>query len=75
MFPERRLRRLRKRTLQPLFKETRLAVSDLVMPLFFDETIEEAVPIGSIPGQYRYMLDATELPSQDGYSAQRVAGL
>jgi len=46
MFPERRLRRLRKRTLQPLFKETRLAMSDLVMPLFFDETIEKAVPIG-----------------------------
>ncbi|EJG06909.1 delta-aminolevulinic acid dehydratase [Methanofollis liminatans DSM 4140] len=79
MFPERRLRRLRKRTLQPLFKETRLAVSDLVMPLFFDETIEEAVPIGSMPGQYRYPLaDAgavAERLQRSGLSAVLVFGI
>ncbi|QSZ66012.1 porphobilinogen synthase [Methanofollis aquaemaris] len=54
MFPERRLRRLRKRNLQPLFRETRLTAEDLIMPVFFDETIEEAVPIASMPGQWRY---------------------
>ncbi|MDD4256062.1 MAG: porphobilinogen synthase [Methanofollis sp.] len=54
MFPERRLRRLRKRNLQPLFRETRIDASDLVMPLFFDETIEQPVAITSMPGQYRY---------------------
>jgi len=79
MFPERRLRRLRKRTLQPLFKETRLAVSDLVMPLFFDETIEEAVPIGSMPGQYRYPLgDAgavAERLKRAGLSAALIFGI
>ncbi|MBP2145067.1 porphobilinogen synthase [Methanofollis sp. W23] len=54
MFPERRLRRLRKRTLQPLFRETRLTAEDLIMPVFFDETIDTAVPIASMPGQWRY---------------------
>jgi porphobilinogen synthase len=79
MFPERRLRRLRKRTLQPLFKETRLGLSDLVMPLFFDETIEEAKPIGSMPGQYRYPLaDAgavAERLERAGLSAVLVFGI
>ncbi|QYZ78331.1 porphobilinogen synthase [Methanofollis formosanus] len=58
MFPERRLRRLRKRNLQPLFRETRLTAEDLIMPVFFDETIEEAVPIASMPGQWRYPINA-----------------
>ncbi len=48
------MRRLRKRTLQPLFRETILHTTDLVAPLFIDETATEKVPIGSMPGQYRY---------------------
>jgi porphobilinogen synthase len=48
------MRRLRKRTLQPLFRETILQLTDLVAPLFIDETAIEKIPIGSMPGQYRY---------------------
>jgi len=54
MYPQRRMRRLRKRTLQPLFRETILQLTDLVAPLFIDETAIEKIPIGSMPGQYRY---------------------
>jgi porphobilinogen synthase len=58
MFPQRRLRRLRRRKLQPLFRETVLAKDDLVAPVFIDETLGEALPIPSMPGQYRYPLAA-----------------
>jgi porphobilinogen synthase len=54
MFPQRRLRRLRRRALQPLFRETVLAKNDLIAPIFIDETLREAIPIVSMPGQYRY---------------------
>jgi porphobilinogen synthase len=54
MFPQRRLRRLRRRALQPLFRETVLSKDDLIAPLFIDETLREAIPIVSMPGQYRY---------------------
>lgn len=54
MFPERRLRRLRTRALQPLFRETMLTRNDLIAPVFVDETIDEAVPISSMPGQFRH---------------------
>ena len=56
MFPQRRLRRLRKRTIQPLLKENRVTKDDLILPLFFDETIEQPVAISSMPGQYRFPL-------------------
>ena len=49
------------------------------MPLFFDETIEEAVPIGSMPGQYRYPLgDAgavAERLQRAGLSAALIFGI
>jgi porphobilinogen synthase len=51
------MRRLRKRVLQPIFKETRLVKEDLIMPLFFDETSAEPVPIPSMPGQFRYPVE------------------
>lgn len=56
MFPERRLRRLRKRTIQPpLFQETVLSTADLVAPpLFVDEAAGTPMEIVSMPGQYRY---------------------
>ncbi|MDE4907417.1 porphobilinogen synthase [Methanogenium marinum] len=56
MFPERRLRRLRKRTMQPLFQETVLSTDDLVAPLFVDEAALTPTEISSMPGQYRYPL-------------------
>ncbi|WOF15892.1 porphobilinogen synthase [Methanoplanus sp. FWC-SCC4] len=66
MFPQRRLRRLRKRNLQPLFKETVISKNDLIAPVFFDETISEKKPISSMPGQYRYPL------SDAAFVAQRI---
>ncbi|NYT05575.1 MAG: porphobilinogen synthase [Methanomicrobiales archaeon] len=65
MFPERRMRRLRKRSLQPLFTENRLDVHDLVMPVFFDETAENPVPIPSMPGQYRYPVSMAGAVARD----------
>jgi porphobilinogen synthase len=50
------MRRLRKRSLQPLLRETTLSVHDLIMPLFFDENASDPVPIASMPGQFRYPL-------------------
>ncbi|HIJ06970.1 MAG: Delta-aminolevulinic acid dehydratase [Methanomicrobiales archaeon 53_19] len=56
MFPETRLRRLRQRRLQPLFRESELRATDLVAPLFIDETLREPLPISSMPGQSRIPL-------------------
>jgi porphobilinogen synthase len=51
MFPERRLRRLRRTpALRRLVAETRLSVDDLVAPLFVREGITEPQPIASLPG-------------------------
>ena len=48
------MRRLRGKFIQPLFKETTLSVTDLVAPLFIDETIGNPEAIVSMPGQFRY---------------------
>ena len=51
MFPERRLRRLRRTaSLRRLVAETRLGVDDLVAPLFVREGIDEPRPVASLPG-------------------------
>lgn len=50
------MRRLRGRVLRPLFTETRLSKSDLVAPVFIDETAEKKREIASMPGQFRYPL-------------------
>lgn len=50
-FPEHRPRRLRRTpALRRLVAETRLAVDDLVAPLFVKEGIEDPEPVGSMPG-------------------------
>ena len=50
-FPERRLRRLRRTpALRRLVAETRLAVDDLVAPLFVREGVGAPQPIASLPG-------------------------
>ncbi|PWR71221.1 porphobilinogen synthase [Methanospirillum stamsii] len=54
MFPQVRLRRLRRRKIIPLLEETRISNHDLIAPLFFDEGAEEAVPIQAMPGQFRW---------------------
>ncbi len=51
VFPERRLRRLRRTpALRRLVAEARLSVDDLVAPLFVREGITEPQPIASLPG-------------------------
>lgn len=60
MYPQIRMRRLRQNILQPMFKETRLAKDELIMPLFFDENGIKPVPISSMPGQFRYPLSCAE---------------
>ncbi len=54
MFPQRRMRRSRSRTIQPLLCEITLSKNDLIAPLFVDETITTPLPIQSMPGQFRY---------------------
>lgn len=54
MYPQRRLRRLRKKQILPLLRETCLTKDDLVAPLFVDETADAPQPVPSMPGQFRY---------------------
>ena len=50
-FPDRRVRRLRQTpSLRRLVAETRVAVDDLIAPLFVREDIDEPQPITSLPG-------------------------
>jgi porphobilinogen synthase len=54
-FPASRLRRLRRTgALRDLVRETTLAPSDLVLPLFVQEGLEGRSPIGSMPGVDRH---------------------
>ncbi len=52
------MRRLRIDKLRPLFRETKLDVNDLIMPIFVDENISKGVKdISSMPGYYRVSLE------------------
>lgn len=42
--------------IRSMVRETVLTKNDLIYPIFVDETIEERVEIGSMPGQYRLPL-------------------
>ncbi|ADN36285.1 Porphobilinogen synthase [Methanolacinia petrolearia DSM 11571] len=79
MYPQRRLRRLRKRNIQPLFRETTVLKEDLVMPVFFDENIAKKKPIESMPGQYRYPLyeagDIAQRILDKGIQAMLIFGI
>lgn len=48
-----RPRRLRRDGVRELVRETSLSASDLIAPVFVDATIDERVPIESMPGQER----------------------
>lgn len=47
------MRRLRKENLRALFRESRLRVEDLIVPIFVDENAKEKKAIPSMPGYYR----------------------
>lgn len=57
MFPITRMRRLRRDKFRPLVRESELEVSDLICPIFVDETIKEPVEIRSMPGYFNIPLD------------------
>jgi len=58
-FPEVRLRRLRQsRAVRDLVRETTLRPSQLVLPLFVREGIDEPVAIGSMPGVAQHSIDS-----------------
>ena len=58
-FPQQRPRRLRRTpALRALVRETHLAPSDLIAPLFVKEGIAEPVPIRSMPNQMQHTLES-----------------
>lgn len=57
-FPIQRLRRLRQHdTLRRMVRETRLAASDLIYPMFVMEGKDQRREIASMPGQFRLSID------------------
>lgn len=54
MFPVRRMRRSRARNIQQILRQTHVSLSDLIVPLFVDHTVDVPRPIPSMPGQLRY---------------------
>lgn len=60
-FPTTRMRRLRKtEEIRTIVRETKLNKEDLIYPIFFKEALkgDEKEPITSMPGEFRYSLDA-----------------
>ena len=51
------MRRMRRRIIQPLLRETELRKTDLVAPVFVDESISAPFPIASMPGQSRHPVE------------------
>ncbi len=49
---------MRKDHLRPLFRETKLDLDDLIMPIFVDETISKPREIASMPGYYRIPVES-----------------
>jgi porphobilinogen synthase len=56
MYPDVRLRRLRKGKIKNLVRETTLSVDDLVQPIFVDENIDSPLEISSMSGIYKFPL-------------------
>jgi porphobilinogen synthase len=74
-FPEIRPRRLRTSpAMRRLVAETRLAPSDLVLPLFVREGASEVVPIASMPGVVQHTLETLRKASVEAVEAG-VGGL
>ncbi len=78
--PEFRFRRLRRTAaLRDMVRETRLSVSDLILPLFIEEGIDQPVEIGSMPGVVRYpesqLADKVKSAWQKGIRAVLLFGV
>jgi porphobilinogen synthase len=69
-FPTHRLRRLRQSpAVRRLVRETHLAPSQLVLPLFVREGLTEPLPIGSMPGVVQHSLDSLRRAVADAAAA------
>ncbi|MGC5171848.1 porphobilinogen synthase [Microbacterium sp. DT81.1] len=69
-FPTHRPRRLRQSpAVRRLVRETHLAPSQLVLPLFVREGLSEPVPIGSMPGIVQHSLDSLRRAVADAAAA------
>ncbi len=51
------MRRLRRENLRSLFRESRLRIEDLIVPIFVDETAKGKREIPSMPGYYRLPIE------------------
>ncbi len=80
MFPATRLRRLRRTdALRSLVRETSLAASDLILPIFVEEGIDAPVPIAEMPGVSRIpearLAREIEAIARDGVRAVMLFGI
>jgi porphobilinogen synthase len=80
MFPELRLRRLRRsRFLRGMLQETRLTVQSLVYPLFVQEGTGRRDPVASMPGVFRLsadlLVEEVESARQQGILAVLLFGI
>ncbi len=80
MFPQTRLRRLRRtESLRALVRETSLTAQDLILPIFVEEGVDEAVPIASMPGVSRVpergLARHVEMLARDGVRALMLFGI
>lgn len=80
MFPVTRHRRLRASApLRALVRETRLHADDLILPLFVEEGVDEALPITSMPGVSRIpergLAAEIEAIARDGVRAVMLFGI
>jgi len=79
-FPQQRMRRRRlSESMRALTRETRLHVSDLVLPIFVTEREADAGPVASMPGVERYAVSdlerLAELLNGSGIPAVMVFGI
>jgi len=69
-FPDTRLRRLRTTpALRRLVSETRLHASELVLPMFVREGIDQPIPLGSMPGIQQHSLDSLRRAAAEAAAA------
>ena len=67
-FPHQRMRRLREsEPLRRMVRETALASSDLIYPLFVKEGMDEQEAILSMPGQFRWSIDRLITEATDAH--------
>ena len=77
--PTDRPRRLRTDGIRPLVRETSLDAQDLIAPVFVDETLDDRLPISSMPGHERVPVseaaDRVEEIRETGVEAVIVFGI